>query len=330
MAKLTGQKKLEFLKRMAKGRKKASRGNPKRKTAAKKRNAAPKRKPAAKKKRNAARGKLTGAKKAEFLRRMARGRKKATRGNPKRKTAAKKRNAPKRTAKKNTTGAAISTEKRGTGANTYYLVKVGASVVGQHQTKAAAAKQVKYLKRSRESFAKRNPPNKKSTRRKTRRRNSEAGAAEMYQTFHGKAPARTLTYEEEINYHGNYAELGKLIELQIDLDAANRKYPFTEFGNCLVVCTTDGENIYFVGGDQRVDLANLDIGGAKDLVELGPCGYIAYRTEKHQFHDFAPRTYYHHFGEENGVKPTLCYDRLNRKLYFSGGDYHVKREGITN
>ena len=323
MAKLTGQKKLEFLKRMAKGRKKASRGNPKKKTAAKKKNATRKRKPA--KKRNAARGKLTGAKKAEFLRRMARGRKKATRGNAKRKTA-KKRNAglgsirkTKKELKQRYPGKSHTAGIRDR--------KAGKSFTKGHGTRKKYTRKADRIEAIRKGHYT-HPQAGNPTGR--RRRNSEAGADAMYESFHGKAPARTLSYEEEINYHAHYAELGKLIELQIDLDSANRKYPFTQFGDCLVVSTTDGENIYLIGGDQKVDLANLDIGGAKDLVELGPCGYIAYRTEKHQFHDFAPRTYYHHFGEENGVKPTLCYDRLNRKLYFSGGDYHVKREGITN
>lgn len=259
MAKLTGKKKAEFLKRMERGRKKARRNNPRREGAAKRKTAKKAAKPAAKKKtakRNATKGrKLTGAKKAEFLKRMARGRK----------TAAKRK------------------------------------------------------------------PAKKATRRTNpkRRRNSETGAEQMYETFHGKAPGRIVEYDELVRFPQHFAELGRLKELRIDLDSANRKFPLTGFGDCLVVCTPDGANLYFVGGDQSIDLAALDIGSDKDFIELGPCVYICYHTTK-AFHDFAPVDYFHHFGEEDGIRPMLAYDRLNKGLFLMGGNYQVKREGIVN
>lgn len=278
--------------------------------------------------------KLTGKKKAEFLKRMARGRKKVARANPKRKattkrkTAAKRKPAKKNTGRKKLTGAKKAEflrrmargRKKAAGKNPKRKAKKKAT---RKTARTASRKTTRKTSAHRKTAAKkRNPPRK-------RRRNSN-GAEEMYETFHGKAPGRTLSYEEEVNYPAHFAELGKLLELRIDLDSANRKFPFTSFGDCLVVCTPDGENIYFIGGDQSVNLANLEIGGSKDTIELGPCVYIAYRTEKHQFHDFSPRPYYHEFGEENGIKPMLTYDRLNRKLYLASGDYHVKREGITN
>jgi hypothetical protein len=254
MAKLTGAKKKAFLERMAKGRKKAKRGNPKRKAARKPaKKATTKRKPAKKKTANPRARKLTGAKKAAFLKRMAKGRNAAKRGNGK-----KRAHNPKR-----------------------------------------------------------------------KRKNSESDAEQMYQTFHGKAPGRIVEYDELIKFPQNFAEMGRLVELRIDLDSANRKFPFTHFGDCKVVCTPDGQNIYFVGGDQKINLGDLDIGGEKDFIELGPCVYICYHTTK-DFHDFAPIDYFHEFGEEDGIKPMLAYDRLNQKLFLMGGNYNVKREGIVN
>ena len=151
----------------------------------------------------------------------------------------------------------------------------------------------------------------------------------MYETFHGKAPRHIVHYEELVKFPHHFAECGRLIELRINLDRANPKYPFSSFGDCKVVTTPDGENLYFVGGDQRINLDNLEIGGDKDMIELGPCVYICYHTTK-DFHSFAPIDYEHHFGEENGVRPMLAYDRLNKKLFLIGGDYRVKREGIVN
>ena len=181
---------------------------------------------------------------------------------------------------------------------------------------------------ARKKTAKPKPPAAANPTKQKSKRNSEAD--QMYETFHGTPATRALTYDQAVTYHGTFAELGKLLELKIDLDSANREFPITGFGHCLAVTTADGENIYFVGGDQSIDLDAIGIGAGKDIVELGPCNYIAYRTQKHQFHDFEPQPYFHHLGEENGIKPMLCYDRLNQTLFFAGGDYQVKREGIVN
>lgn len=243
--------------------------------------------------------KLTGAKKKQFLERMAKGRKKAARKNPRKKPAAKRKPPKKKAAAKRKPAKKKTANPR--------------------PRKLTGAKKAAFLKRMEKGRKGRNP----------RRRNNESEAVEMYETFHGKAPGRIVEYDELVKFPHHFAELGRLVELRIDLDSANRKFPFTSFGDCKVVCTPDGQNIYFVGGDQKISLENLDIGGEKDFVELGPCVYICYHTTK-DFHDFAPIDYFHEFGEENGIKPMLAYDRLNQKLFLMGGDYHVKREGIVN
>lgn len=275
MAKLTGAKKKAFLERMAKGRRKAGRANPKKKAAKKKpaakkaakRKAAPKKKPAKKK----ANGKLTGAKKAAFLARMAKGRKKAGRANPKKKAGRK--------------------AARGTKAH--------------HAPKKRKAQ-------------------------KRRRNSGELDSAErMFETFHGKAPGRIVEYDESYHYPENYAEMGRLIELRFALDSANKDFPLSRFGATQAVCTPDGSNIYFIGGDQSVDFEALDIASDKDFVELGPCTYICYLTVK-GFHDFEPTKYWHRFGEEDKIQPYLAYDRLNKKLFLLGGNYRVRAEGIVN
>jgi hypothetical protein len=278
--------------------------------------------------------KLTGAKKKAFLERMEKGRKKAARANPKRKApkkkAAAKRTpaaAPKRKPAKTKPAQTRNPKWPKTSTRVWEIYKTDSGRTAE--LAHGDAKKDAVLGRWRKSGYKVAARLKKNPQKK-RRRNNEATAEAMYETFHGKAPDHILTFEEQTDHREHYAELGKLLELRIDLDSANHKFPFTGFGDCLVVCTADGENIIFVGGDQSVDLENLEIASQKDLLELGPCVYIAYRTEKHQFHDFTPRPYYHLFGEENGIKPMLCYDRLNRRLYFTGGDYHVKRAGITN
>jgi hypothetical protein len=235
--------------------------------------------------------KLRGKEKESFLARMAKGRKKAARasGNPK-----------KRKTKKN---AARPSNKR------------------------------KAPNQQRRSAKPRRPPTPRkqaNSGKKRIRRNSGLDQAEAkFEEFHQKAPGKIVEYETLVRYPENFAELGKLIELRFALDSANPDFPLTNFGACQAVATPDGANIYFLGGDQSVNLGDLDIASDKDFVELGSCTYICYFTVK-GFHDWVPTRYWHRFGEEDGIQPVLCYDRLNKALFLMGGNYRVRPEGIVN
>jgi hypothetical protein len=237
--------------------------------------------------------KLTGKAKAEFLARMKRGRNKAARAkgnNPKKKKV---------------------TRRRGTGA------AASRNAVNPRSRGRAAQSQ----SRKKQNSARR--------RRRNQAEDSMESAARKFEEFHGKAPGKVLDYELAVNYPEHFAELGRLKELRFDLDSLNHDFPLTAFKDCQVVTTPNGANIYFIGGDQRIDFEALNIASDKDMVELGPCTYIAYHTVK-GFHDFEPITYWHLFGEEDGIKPVLAYDRLNHALFLIGGNYTVKPEGIVN
>jgi len=274
--------------------------------------------------------KLTGAKKKAFLDRMAKGRKKAARAkNPKRKAtkkkAAKKNPAkkPKKQARKKPAGRApmkshMTQMKR--------TVKTGTSKRGGTAKSKLTKARHTAKKEQRKGYPRGVPNGKKKGRRNP---DDMQGAAELFEQFHQKPPGHIVTYEEMVRYPSHFAELGTLKELRVNLDRLNPEFPLTRFGECDVLCTPDGANIYFKGGDQAVDLAALDIHTDKDTVELGPCVYICYHTIK-GFHDFAPTNYEHEFGEEDGETPTLCYDCLNKRLFLVGGNYQVKRPGIVN
>lgn len=315
MAKLTGAKKKAFLERMAKGRRKAKRGNPTSKAAAKrkpaKKKATPKRKPAAKKKKTTSPRPRKLTRKAVYWLTSAVGR------------------VGPFSSKKAAQDTMRDIKTSGSAPKNLRVVKNPG--IKKLQRRGSGPLNAQYRHKMARVDISRGPISVKTTgrQRKKKRRNSENEAIGMYQTFHGKAPGRIVQYDELVRFPEHFAELGRLKELRIELDRENRNFPFTSFGDCKVVSTTDGENIYFVGGDQRVDLDALEIGGEKDMVELGSCGYICYHTKK-DFHDFEPIDYFHEFGEENGIKPILAYDRLNRKLFLMGGDYRVKREGIVN
>lgn len=232
--------------------------------------------------------KLRGAAKEEFLKRMAKGRRKAAKKNGKKKA---RKNVTRRPAKRANAGP------------------------------RSVRKSKKAMKKLLPGF-----------RRKKRRNQEESmqAAAEKFTEFHGKPPNRIIEYEiDDTHYPDKFAEMGRLKELRFDLDTANRDFPLRGFGACQAVCTPDGRNIYFLGGDQSVSLDDLNIASDKDIIELGPCTFIEYHTVK-GFHDFEPTDYWHRFGETNHIQPVLAYDRLNRSLFLIGGDYEVRPEGIVN
>jgi hypothetical protein len=196
------------------------------------------------------------------------------------------------------------------------------------------------MKRRRRKAARANPKKKRPATKKkankkapARRRNQEgdtaAAAMDKYEEFHQRPAGKIIEYEQALRYPEHYAEMGKLKQLTFDLDSFNKNFPLADFKGSLAVCTPDGNNIYFIGGDQRIDLDALNIASDKDFIELGPCRKIIYDTQK-GFHDFAQINYFHHFGEEDGITPLLCYDRMNHALFLMGGNYRVRPEGITN
>jgi hypothetical protein len=243
---------------------------------------------------------MTKAEKEAFKKRMAAGRRKAAKArgekNPKRK--AKKKTAAKRkpAAKKKPAGSK------------------------RRPTKNAIRKAQRNAQHKR---GKKNP--------KGRRRNQEGSIEEaerQFESFHGKPPGRIREYTEQYRYPEHFAELGKLIELRFMLDDGSEGQ-LRGFGSTQVVSTPDGSNIYFIGGDQSIDIGAFDLSSDKDFVELGPCTYISYHTIK-GFHDFEPTTYWHQFGEEDDIYPGLVYDRLNKRLFLTSGNYRIRPEGIVN
>lgn len=234
-------------------------------------------------------GKLKGAKKAAFLERMAKGRKKAKRAKGQKTRAKKAKTNPNARRTKKAIGKGF-----------------GKQLAAEHiRGKRAAAK--------------------------SRRRNSDdmTAAERKYEEFHGRPATRVIDYETAYRYPEHFAEIGKLVELRIELDKLNPEFALVKFKGTQVVCTPDGANIYFIGGDQSVDFDAMNIASDKDFVELGPCKYICYDTVK-GFHDFQQTDYWHLFGEEDNIFPMLVYDRLNKSLFLVGGNYRVRPEGIVN
>ncbi len=167
------------------------------------------------------------------------------------------------------------------------------------------------------------------TRGRKRNPGDETGAAaRLFERFTGRKATTERTVAELHQEPTELAVLGTLISLEVKRPGEVLTF---EPRGVKVTATGNGGQIYFVGGDQRLDLAGLGLGKLlpKDHITIGEARRIVYRTSK-AFHNFEPTDYVHRFGEEGGQEPTLCYDVLNAKLYLSGGSYQVRPEGIVN
>jgi hypothetical protein len=167
---------------------------------------------------------------------------------------------------------------------------------------------------------------------------AEADAAAVSESFHGRPAKSVKDYEEIEARRTTLADLGRLIELVV-LDDDDNEITLGPFKAVRCACSPEkdakgkpvGRSIYFVSGDQALNLEALGIDGrrVKDQIRIGDAVAITYFTSK-AFHDFEPSDYEHQFGEETGDLPTLNYDTLSRRLFLTGGSYEVRPEGIVD
>jgi predicted RNA-binding Zn-ribbon protein involved in translation (DUF1610 family)/5-methylcytosine-specific restriction endonuclease McrA len=126
-------------------------------------------------------------------------------------------------------------------------------------------------------------------KRVTRRRNPESASAALYESFHGVPSTTILEIEELEADHGNLALLGRLVDCYvITLTGFLAHFEFDE--NPPVWCSSseNGKQLYFVGGDQDIDLAAFKMDGEewrKDRMVIGQfappmCGKCGEAFEK--------------------------------------------------
>jgi len=157
----------------------------------------------------------------------------------------------------------------------------------------------------------------------------------LYESFHGKPSTKVSTIKQVTYSRDDLAQLGVLISIKVHLVTAKQaeiKFPESGRDSVLLCSSPDGTQLYFVGGDQTLDLHQLGLAGRKwfrDSMVLGVTTEITYRTRK-GFDKFQMIDYYHGLGEDTDEKPMLIYDTINSELSVAGGQYEVKPEGIVN
>jgi len=162
--------------------------------------------------------------------------------------------------------------------------------------------------------------------------NPAQGAKAQFEKFHGKPSTKAIDYKTAVHSHAHLAEAGKLSYLKVIMpdDFPMEAVELRPKG-VTVAMSEDGGQIYFLGGDQTLNLAKLGMAGQlpKDHVVIGPVFEIEYVTQK-EFDGFKTLNYFHEFGEEGGELPTLCYDVRSKLMYLVGGSYQCLAPGITD
>jgi hypothetical protein len=171
------------------------------------------------------------------------------------------------------------------------------------------------------------------------KRNPAAGAAEVFEEFHGFPSSEIVTVSKKVHHHAHLAALGTLVELDVwGVDGIGHK--IKGFKDALLACNETRDQLFVEGGDQRINLKDFGIRKPHETETLGRVTNIGYRTNKtHLGDEGGNAVYVHRFrainkaGKHVVVKmtrePDLIYDVRNEQLLFSGGSYEILREGIN-
>lgn len=173
-----------------------------------------------------------------------------------------------------------------------------------------------------------NPKRATQRRRRADRRNPGGGtsdtkeAVRLFQGFHGHDPKEIAEKHVSAAVRLDYAAIGDLLYAKTRTPlGAKAEWDFRDDGVKLA-SSPDGKQLYCIGGNQNI-LSLLDERSKeKDFIDLGECLEVAYLARK-VHGDFRPIEYYHEFGEINGSRPRLMFDKVRKQLFFIGGDYFI-------
>jgi len=167
-------------------------------------------------------------------------------------------------------------------------------------------------------------PGRSNPRRKRRDRNpSETQqAVKLYQSFHGKDPKEISERQESAAMRLEYTCLGALDYILFRTPLGDDARLNFEGEGVKLASSPNGQQLYCIGGNQNI-LPLLDSASQeKDFIDLGDALEVQYVARK--IHGkFEPVAYFHKFGEDTGSLPRLFFDKLKKRIFFTGGDYHI-------
>ena len=174
-----------------------------------------------------------------------------------------------------------------------------------------------------------------------RKKNPSGEAQQAYEEFHGEPPSETVVVEKKVHFHKHLASAGELRRLEVRRKVDRGITTLTRFKGALLAFNEAKSQLFIEGGDQTISLAAfaIDPNEAHEMETLGQVLSIDYFTTKtHLGDEGGEATYEHGFRmtNENGKHvvvtiaryPDLIYSVPNEQLYFSGGSYLIRAEGI--
>lgn len=216
--------------------------------------------------------------------------------------------------------------------------------VCKHCGQEFTAKQVEageYRKHIAGHRAKWSNPKRRRTDRTIRKNPSETEeAVRLFESFHGKDAKEIVEKHVSAAVRLDYAALGDLIALGIGEPKhhgnalvnhwQNENHLGFEGDGVKLASAPGGKQLYLIGGNQNLSkcLEKFDVDADKDFVDLGEIGFVVYLARK-VHGNFEPIEYVHEFGEKSGALPTAFYDKLRKQIFFTGGEYFIKSEGVS-
>jgi|HubBroStandDraft_6_1064221.scaffolds.fasta_scaffold17089_3 hypothetical protein len=192
-------------------------------------------------------------------------------------------------------------------------------VAWQHQKKIQAMIR-KMPKPIREVF---DPKRAGPRRRRADRNPSETKqAVRLFQGFHGHDPKEIAEKHVSAAVRLDYTALGDLKYLVTETPLGKEATFTFEDDAVKLASSPDGKQLYCIGGNQNI-LPLLEARSTeKDFIDLGEALEVAYLARK-VHGEFRPIEYFHEFGEINGARPRLMFDKVRKQLFFIGGDYFI-------
>jgi len=169
-----------------------------------------------------------------------------------------------------------------------------------------------------------NPERSTPRRRRRDRRNpdEETQAVQLYQSFHGRDPKEIVEKHVSAAVRLEYTSLGDLEYLKV-ITPLGQKAQFNFDGDRVKLASSpDGKQLYAIGGNQDLRACLDKDSQEKDFIDLGEGQEVQYLARK-VHGGFRPVSYFHKFGEVNGAKPRVMFDKLKKQIFFIGGEYLI-------
>jgi hypothetical protein len=180
-------------------------------------------------------------------------------------------------------------------------------------------------------------------KRKFKKGNPAAAAAEDYEDFHGHPSKEVVTVSKKVHHHAHLAAAGELRGLSVR--PIGHGLPVRTIGGLrgAILAFNENKNQLFIeGGDQFLSDAELRHFGIKkphEIETLGKVIALDYFTSKsHLGKEGGTAVYAHRLRTTNqdgkhvtvviARYPDLIYRVMDQQLEFSGGSYEIRAEGI--